>query len=188
MTDADLGAKDARRLSILDAATTLLAAKPTASLADIAAAAHIGKATLHRYFPSREVLLVELAHRALALTAEVILNSRLEADSVAVSLRRLVEALLPLGDKLYFLLNEHIWDVEPSLAEAEQVVQLPVMRLLQRGQAEGSLRPDLSLNWLMYFLNYTLYGAWQAIHDGVLAKREAPQIVVESILRGITRA
>lgn len=186
MTDLNATQHEPRRLHILDAAATLLAAKPTASLAEIAASAGIGKATLHRYFPSRESLLLALAHRALALISDVIRLSALENGTVTEALQRLITALIPLGDKLYFLLNEHIWDIDPSLPVAEQAVQQPVLMLLQRGQANGEVRADLSLTWLMYWLNFTLYGAWQAIHDEVLAKREAPYLVVESLLRGIT--
>jgi AcrR family transcriptional regulator len=183
--DADSSLKDERRLHILDAAAELLATKPTASLAEIASHARIGKATLHRYFSNREALLVELAFRALSIISEAIRGCKLEEDSAPIALARLAEALIPLGDKLYFLLNEEIWDVNPDLASAEEKVDTPVLRLLERGQAEGTLRRDISVAWMMYQLEFTLFGAWQAIFDGNIARRDAPRLIIDSLLGGI---
>ncbi len=183
--DIDTSFKDDRRIQILDAATELLAIKPTASLAEIATHAHIGKATLHRYFANREALLVELAYRALALVSEAIVACRLDEDSAPIALSRVAETLIPLGDKLYFLLNEHIWDVHQDLALAEQAVNAPVMRLIERGQAEGTFRRDISATWMMYQLDFTMYAAWQAIQDGNIARREASRLIMDTLLGGI---
>ncbi|MCU0479791.1 MAG: TetR/AcrR family transcriptional regulator [Anaerolineae bacterium] len=183
--DSDSPLKDERRLHILDAATELLATKPTASLAEIATHARIGKATLHRYFPTREALLIELAYRALNLVSEVIQTCRLDQDPAPVALARLAEALVPHGDKWYFLLNEHFWDVNPDLAQAEETVQAPILALIERGQAEGTLRRDISATWIIYLLDFTMFAAWQAIFDGSIARRDAPRLMIEGLLGGI---
>ncbi len=180
-----LNLREERRLQILDAAAELLAKRPTASLAEIADHTGISKATLHRYFVSREALLTALAMRALALVSVAIAACRLTEDAAPDALRRLTEALIPLGDKVYFLLNEHIWDINPALATAEEVVQAPIMQLIQRGQAEGSLRADLPIAWIMYTLDFMLFAAWQAIYDGNIARRDAAHLVLESLLGGI---
>ncbi|MEU1179064.1 helix-turn-helix domain-containing protein [Streptomyces sp. NPDC005820] len=48
------------RRAILDAAITLLATDPTASLSEVAAAAGVGRTTVHRYFPERSDLLAAI--------------------------------------------------------------------------------------------------------------------------------
>jgi AcrR family transcriptional regulator len=90
---------------LLDAAGELLAINPTASLADIAAHAGIGKATLHRYFASRDDLIRALAMRSLMLVEAAIIVARLDEGSFTDAFRRLVEGLIPLADKFYFLLH-----------------------------------------------------------------------------------
>jgi AcrR family transcriptional regulator len=89
----------------LDAAADLLATNPSASLAEIAAHARIGKATLHRYFESHEALVLALALRSLAAIQQAIAASRPAEGPLDQALLRLAEALVPLGDKLYFLLS-----------------------------------------------------------------------------------
>lgn len=183
--DTDSPLKDERRLHILDAAAELLAIKPTASLADIATHAHIGKATLHRYFSTREALLIELAYRALNLVSDVITACRLDQDPAPIALGRLAEALVPHGDKWYFLLNEHFWDVHSDLIQAEEKVQAPILALIERGQAEGTFRHDISPTWMIYMLDFTMFAAWQAIFDGTIARRDAPRLVMDGLLGGI---
>ncbi|MCE7946795.1 MAG: TetR/AcrR family transcriptional regulator [Chloroflexi bacterium CFX4] len=187
MNDAlqPLNLKEERRLQLLDAATELLAKRPTASLAEIAEHTRISKATLHRYFASRDALLTALAVRALALVSAALADCRLSEGAAPAALRRLIEALIPLGDKFYFLLNEHLWNVHPDLVAAEQATEVPIMQLIQRGQAEGSLRADLPVAWIMYTLEFTVFAAWQAIYDGNIARRDAAHLVLESLLGGI---
>ena len=47
------GPRTRTRRAILEAAMVVLAENGTASLADIASAAEVGRSTLHRYFPER---------------------------------------------------------------------------------------------------------------------------------------
>ncbi len=50
------GMREANRREIISAAASVLAAEQGASMAEVAAAAGIARATLYRYFPTRETL------------------------------------------------------------------------------------------------------------------------------------
>ncbi|PZG15983.1 TetR/AcrR family transcriptional regulator [Nonomuraea aridisoli] len=52
--------------AILDAATRLISADPTVSVADIAKAAGVGRVTLYGHFPSRKALTVTSATTCLS--------------------------------------------------------------------------------------------------------------------------
>lgn len=185
MKKPDTSLKDERRLELLNAASELLATRPTASLAEIADYAGIGKATLHRYFAGREDLMLALGYRALERIAEMISASEPDQGSAVEALTRVVEALVPLGDKLHFLLSEPILDSHPDFAVADRTVQEPVLRLIQRGQASGEFRSDLSADWMLYHLNFVLFATWQSVHDGFVARRDAPRLLLMTLLGGI---
>src|SRR3712207_9593311 len=78
--------------ALIDAAAGLLARRPAASMADIAGAADISRATLFRRFPSRGALVEELSRRAVqAYTAAVDAARPEEGDAVDALGRLLVE-------------------------------------------------------------------------------------------------
>jgi AcrR family transcriptional regulator len=185
MQDSDASRKDARRAALLNAAGELLAKHPTASLAEIADYAGIGKATLHRYFASRDDLMLALGYRALETVAAAIDACEPERGPVIEALTRVIEALVPLGDKLHFLLSEPILDTHPGFTAADRASQHAVRRLIERGQVGGELRSDLSAEWMLHHLNYALFATWQSVHDGFVARRDAPRLLATTLLGGI---
>jgi AcrR family transcriptional regulator len=177
--------KDNRRIDLLNAAGELLAQKPTASLADIADYAGIGKATLHRYFASREDLMLALGQRALTVIHDAILRSEPERGTAIEAFTRMIEVLMPLGDKLFLLLNDNGLQDHPELAEIEGVLAELIVGLIQRGQASGELRADLNAMWIARYLDYALFATWKAVHDGSIARNDAARLLVTTLLGGI---
>ena len=72
VTGNQLTSNDSTRRRLLETAATLLCKDSGASLAEVAAAAGIGRTTLHRYFPSRHDLLYALADDALIRVEEAV--------------------------------------------------------------------------------------------------------------------
>lgn len=58
--------RERTRKAILDAAVSVFASKPAATLSEIASAAKVGRTTLHRYFPERSDLVDAVAAEATA--------------------------------------------------------------------------------------------------------------------------
>src|SRR5437879_7590870 len=83
---------------ILEAAAAVFAEHgESASMADIATASGVGRATLYRYFPTREELLRGLVDAALAELRERIADAELDTVPVAVGLARLTRGFLAAG-------------------------------------------------------------------------------------------
>src|SRR5215218_9462860 len=90
--------------AILEAAAEVLAERgEQASMADIAAAAGLARATVYRYFPNREALLDELARLAVDDAGERLREARLDEVGVTEALERAVRALVAVGNYLVVL-------------------------------------------------------------------------------------
>jgi AcrR family transcriptional regulator len=169
---------------LLDVVAATLVADPSASLADIATAAGVSRTTIHNRYPTRQDLLVALALDGMGLVEVACEEARLEEGDPVEALERLVVALLPLGSRLEFLLRERSLD---GVAEVEQryaVLDAPLVALIERMRAAGLVCAGLPTWWVVEAAFGTVYAAWAAIADGRLARRDAPDLVCRTILRG----
>src|SRR5829696_919958 len=85
--------------AILEAAATVLAERgEQASMADVAAAAGMARATVYRYFPNREALFEALGRVAVEEAGERLQAGRLDEVGVQEAFERAVRALVAIGD------------------------------------------------------------------------------------------
>jgi TetR/AcrR family transcriptional repressor of mexCD-oprJ operon len=132
--------------AILEAAAEVLATDgEAASMNDVATAAGVGRATVYRYFPSREALLDRLADLALARAGDRLHAAGLPGVSVEEGLNRAVRVLVGVGDYFVVLARER---VRPDPVQLEQRLWAPLRALLERGQETGVIRTDVPVSWL----------------------------------------
>ncbi len=171
--------------AILDAAAARWAANPGASLGEIAADAGVGRATLHRYFPSREALARELALDALRACDEACTEIEEQASSAADALARVIAALVPLGDRVQCLVSL------PEVFQDTEVVGVcrrqsrETADLVEAAKAEGGLDPTVPTAWIVEALDALIYAAWTAVQDGRLAKNDAALFVDRTLFHGL---
>ena len=170
--------------AVLDAAIRVLLANNGASLNEIAAAAGIGRTTLHRYFTNREELLQALNEMAILDAERAIAESRLEEGPVVEAIERVVQGLLPIGHRFQFLLREG--DIQMSKDMEARWTHLEDLfdQLMRRGQQEEVLRRDLPARWLNDSLTALIFVAWEGIHNGHIAPRDAPRLIMTTFLAG----
>ena len=132
--------------AILEAAARVVAAQGReASIAEIAAAAGVARATLYRYFPSRQALLDDLARLAVARAGERLESARIHHVGAAEGVARTVRALLDVGDLFLVAARER---VRPDEESYDRFLLAPLRQLVTSGQAAGQLRADLPPSWL----------------------------------------
>lgn len=177
---------DATRRRLLDTAAGLLCKHSGASLADVAAAAGVGRTTLHRYFPTRHDLLYALADDALLRVEAAVAAADPGAEQpVAVVLTRVATAVLPLATELRFLdIGADVWDL-PEMVERWYDLSRPLEDLVRRAKRKGELRPDLPTAWVVDLFVGTIWSASSGIDDGRIARRDAIELVVDSVLHGV---
>jgi AcrR family transcriptional regulator len=168
---------------IIEAATALLAVNPGASMAEIAEASGLVRATLYRHFPTRDDLMREMYSAALEELVTAILAVEPERGKATDAIARVVDALLVVGDRYRILAEER--PRSPELREQEQTVAAPLIALVERGQRAGELRDDLPLRWLVAALGSLINEALRAVNRNDIDRAEAGTLVTKTFLESI---
>src|SRR5919112_916010 len=87
--NARAGVRSRTRRAILGAAASVLARDRSATLANIAEAAEVGRSTLHRYFPDREGLLEAVVEDSLETLDRAVAEAALDQGPPLEAMRRL---------------------------------------------------------------------------------------------------
>lgn len=160
--------------AILEAAAVVLVERgEQASMADVAAAAGMARATVYRYFPNREALFEALGRVAVEEAGERLQAGRLEEIPVPEAFERAVRALVGVGDSFVVVSRE---SARPDSSGFEQRVASPLRGLVERAQSLGEVRADLPASWLMESL----------IGIVVSGLQTRPSLGVDDTVAGIT--
>jgi AcrR family transcriptional regulator len=136
------------RKSLLEAAADALAENPGASMAEVAQAARLTRATLYRHFSNRQSLLEAMRAEALIRATHAIVGSRLAEGTALEALHRVVEALIGEGRRFRALLVEGV-DQDPAFLRERMAVFDPLNDVVRRGQDAGLIRADLPPRWVV---------------------------------------
>jgi TetR/AcrR family transcriptional repressor of mexCD-oprJ operon len=130
--------------TIIETAARLLAARPDASIAEIAAAASVSRATVYRHFPARDLLLRAVADSASDEAKQRLAEANLENVPVADGIARTARALVAVGRRYPAALHD-----PTVIGTRNPAIREPLAALVRRGQADGPLRSDVPLECLL---------------------------------------
>lgn len=173
---------------VLRSAAALLTRKSTATMDEVAKAAGISRATLHRHFAGRDALVRALEELGIRQFETAFDNARLDEGTAVEALRRLVGEAERDAQLLAFLVTENQLFEGDQINEGWARLDARVSALFRRGQEEGDIRIDLSPAWLTEAL-YGLIGtcAW-AVMDGRVAAKDFQYMIIELLLGGARRS
>ncbi|GHD96340.1 TetR/AcrR family transcriptional regulator [Streptomyces naganishii] len=175
------------REHVLRSAADLLTRKSTATMDEVAKAAGISRATLHRHFAGRDALVRALESLGIEECEAAVDAARPDEGPASDAVRRLVRELQPAAGLLAFLYGEsQLWEGEPQ-NDGWAHLDARIGAVFQRGHHSGEFRVELTPAWLTEAL-YGLIasGAW-AVQDGRVAARDFPTMVAELLLGGALR-
>lgn len=172
---------------MLRTAAALLTRKSTATMDEVARAAGISRATLHRYFAGRDALVRALEALGIEECESALDAARLDEGTAQEALRRFVSEIEPAAGLLAFLYTENQLFEGEEQNEGWARLDARIAALFRRGQASGEFRIDLTPAWLTEAL-YGLMasGAW-AVAEGRLARKDFTYMIVELVLGGALR-
>lgn len=176
------------REQVLRSAAALLTRKSTATMDEVARAAGIGRATLHRHFAGRDALVRALENLGIQEFGAALDAAALDEGTSEEALRRLVAAVEPSAGLLSFLVTENQLFEGDEVNEGWSRLDAWVSAFFLRGQERGEFRIDLTPAWLTEAL-YALIssGAW-TVQTGRVAGQDFQHMIVELLLGGARRS
>jgi TetR/AcrR family transcriptional repressor of mexCD-oprJ operon len=167
--------------AILDAAAHVLADRTEASMSEVAAAAGVGRATLYRYYPSREALLDALAREALIDLGARLADAGLDRASVPEAIERIVRAVVAVGDRYVVLAREQI---RPDPADSDRLFRAPLQSVFERGVHESVLRADVPVDVLLELFGGLLGAAVRLVGERRIGLEEIAATTTALFLDG----
>ena len=173
------------RDAIIDAAIRLWSRNPGATFSEVALHAGVGRATLHRHFRNRDDLLTVLAEICIEETNQAVAAAIDPSASANRQLRRMFEAVIPLGDRYSFLYRVEIGD-EHTTAEYQRQLER-VATLVGQLKSEGAVAADVPTAWVVAQIDQLIWSAWNEVASGRIAAADAVNLATRTLLRGLGR-
>jgi AcrR family transcriptional regulator len=171
--------------AIVEAALEVLSERPDASMADIARAAGVVRATLYGHFPSRELLIGAAVERAIADAMADVAAARPDEGPATAALERLIGASSRTLRR-YAALQQLSGGLH-GMRERHGPISDAVRELVIRGQGHGDFRDDLPPDWLVTVLLELLHASQAEVDAGRLDADDAPRVLTQTVL-GAVRA
>lgn len=169
--------------AVIEAAIRLLSVDPGVTMSDIARAAGVGRATLHRHFAGKADLLRTISARCIEETNAAVLAADVP-DGVAVErLRNMLGSVIPLGDRYAFLLLQGLQD--EGLRKAHETQMDWVGLLIGQLKAERAIAEDVPISWAVALLDRVIWTAWTVVSTGALSTDEAVELALRTLLKGL---
>lgn len=175
------GVRERTRRAILDAAMTMLADHPAASMAEIAAAANVGRSTLHRYYPERSDLLRAVAYHVHALSSVAIELAEPTNGPPEAALRRVVESQLDLGPIVLYIYSEPTIQADRALAAHLDTGDEAITEVLERASAQ---RPEYPPGWARRVFWALLLAGYEAIKQDSTPRHQIVDAIMNSLTAG----
>ena len=172
--------------ALIEAAFELLGKDSTTSLANIAARAGVGRATLHRHFPTRETLIQTMALRAIKELDAAADDAYDDAPNYTQALKKVIEALVPLGDRYRFLWREPL-ENDPKIAKELERQKRETLELVEDAQKEGAFDPAIPSTWIVQAYDHVLMAAWESVNAGETTSAQAVELAWRTLMTGLKK-
>jgi TetR/AcrR family transcriptional repressor of mexCD-oprJ operon len=172
--------------AITEAALEALAADPEASMAEIARRAGVVRATIYMHFPTREALLDAVMEHATAQVAEATRQAEPERGEAKEALERVLLATWEQLSQIHNVLQINISRLSAKeLHRRHLPITSQFVPLLERGQADGVFRSDVSALWLIAVLRAIVHVASTELQAGRLSQAEVERTMLTTALAAV---
>jgi len=170
---------------LLKALAVAIIERPRATLKELAEAAGVSKATLHRFCGTRDNLVDMLMTHSRAVMYQIITSPYMTGDETSQALRQLIVDHMTHRELMIFLMFQCHSFVE---LDKEQALWQPHCDALDafflRGQQAGLLRIDISAAAMTEMFLSLIYGIVDAERRGRLASAQSVAMLEQFFLHG----
>jgi TetR/AcrR family transcriptional regulator, mexCD-oprJ operon repressor len=173
--------------AIINAALEALADDPDVSMAEIARRAGVVRATIYMHFPTRESLLDAVMEHATALVADATRGAEPERGEPKEALERVLLATWQQLGQFHNVLQININRLSAKeLRRRHLPVTTQIVPLLERGQAEGVFRRDVSAEWLIAVVRAIVHVASTELQAGRLSEADVERTMLTTAFAAIS--
>ncbi|MFN8216581.1 MAG: TetR family transcriptional regulator [Solirubrobacterales bacterium] len=172
---------------ILDAAVEALGEDQDASMSTIARRAGVVRATIYVHFPTREALLEAVTRRAFEEVGAGIARAEPEHGDPVDALTRAVAATWrTLGRYHALVAINTAADTHEELRHRHGSVLDSLLPLIERGQADGTFRTDVSAAWHLSMVMALVHAASAELRAARVSEEDAEKALLATVLGAVT--
>ena len=173
--------------AITEAALEALASDPDVSMAEIARRAGVVRATIYMHFPTREALLDAVMEHATAQVAQATRLAEPERGEPKEALERVLLATWRQLSQFHNILQININRLSAKeLHRRHLPITTQIVPLLERGQAAGVFRNDVSALWLIAVVRAIVHVASTELQAGRLSEAEVERTMLTTASAAIS--
>lgn len=174
--------------SIINAALEALASDSDVSMAEIARRAGVVRATIYMHFPTREALLDAVMDHATGLVAQAIRDAEPDRGEPREALERVILATWKQLSEFHNVLQINMNRLSAQeLRRRHLPMTTQFIPLLERGQAEGVFRSDVSATWLIAVVRAIVHVASTELQAGRLSQAEVEETMLTTALAAVSQ-
>jgi AcrR family transcriptional regulator len=173
--------------AIVNGALEALARDPDASMAEIARRAGVVRATIYMHFPTREALLDAVQDHATGLVADAIRGAEPDRGEPIEALERVLRATWQQLSQFHAVLGLNISRLSAKeLRRRHLPMTTQFVPLLERGQAAGVFRSDVSAEWLIAVVRAIVHVASTELEAGRLTPGDVERTMLTTAVAAIS--
>jgi AcrR family transcriptional regulator len=177
--------RDRTAVAILEGASKAFREKGEgASMGDVAHYAGVGRATLYRYFPNRDSILLKLHEVAFQDLGEELRLLSFEGVTLQEALSRVARSIISLARRHSIVLSNIENDTNKVLAKEaiSPTIKALIADRFARGEIDGTLSPEM--------ISYCLWGLLgisnKLVSADILSPEDAAALVARIFVKGVS--
>jgi len=170
---------------IIEAAITVFANKPGATMADVAKEAGVTRLTVNRKFGAKKDLIHIATTYCLDRFEDVLEEADRQGKSPLEKVYRVFRGYSLLKNHYFFWMRIYVDD--RSRYHRVFLKQLEMFeRLVVAAQQSGDLRADLPSGWIAGMFDYIAITANTSLNRGVVAERDIYKVSWDTLMNGVS--